>query len=154
MLSWRAKPGERSDDFEERKPAGATSVVEPPALDDDALIDAPRHRRARSLSAHERKEIDAMVEEWPAVDVEDFDFNCAAISSKVMPPLDKVGDTLMQPELKDAFRSINGHADAKGSEIYHRGYRRRAEAVTVGRGRRNLKNPVDPFGPENRRVSS
>jgi hypothetical protein len=62
--------GERFDDFEERKLASATSVVEPPALDDEALIDVLRHRRARSLTAHEREEIDAMVEERPAVDLE------------------------------------------------------------------------------------
>jgi hypothetical protein len=56
-----------------------------------------------------------------------------------MPLLDKLGDALMRPELKGAFLGINGHPDAKRSDIYH--HRSGAEAIAVGHGKQKLKNP-------------
>jgi outer membrane protein OmpA-like peptidoglycan-associated protein len=138
--------------------------------DHSALVDGLRHRGTRSLTTKERKEIAAMADERPSVDLQIyFEFNSATIATQAAPQLTKLGSALAKPELKGSLVTISGYTDAKGSDSYNqRLSERRAESVkrylvdnfrlspenlvTVGYGKQKPKNTADPFSPENRRV--
>ena len=138
--------------------------------DHSALVDALRHRGTRSLTTNERKEVAAMADERPSVDLQIyFDFNSATISPQAMPQLAKLGGALAKSELRGSLVTISGYTDAKGSDSYNQTLsERRAESVkrylvdnfrlssanlvTVGYGKQRPKNSADPFSPENRRV--
>jgi OmpA family len=81
----------------------------------------------------------------------------------------KLGVALRDPRLKSAMVLLAGHTDAKGSDAYNKDLSdRRADAVkqflvtkfslpaenliAIGYGKERLKNTVDPFAAENRRV--
>ncbi len=138
--------------------------------DHSALVDALRHRGTRSLTTNERKEIAAMADERPSVDLQIyFDFNSAAIAPQATPQLTKLGNALAKPGLKGSLVTISGYTDAKGSNSYNQKLsERRAESVkrylvdnfrlssenlvTIGYGKQRPKNTADPFSLENRRV--
>jgi outer membrane protein OmpA-like peptidoglycan-associated protein len=100
--------------------------------------------------------------ERPAVDLQIyFDFNSAAISPKAVPQLTNLGNALTQPELRDLLITLNGHTDAKGTDLQSTASERRAETikrvlvdhfqlsaqnlVTVGFGKQGPKQPDDLF---------
>ncbi len=98
-----------------------------------------------------------------------FDFNSANIGPQAQDVLNQLGTALRDPRLLNALVLLAGHTDAKGGDGYNKDLSdRRADAVkeflvarfglrpenliAVGYGKERLKNPADPFGPENRRV--
>jgi outer membrane protein OmpA-like peptidoglycan-associated protein len=128
--------------------------------------------RTRSLSLDESDHAAdiAKNEDLPKIDLDiNFDFDSAAITPKVVPQLTQLGQALRDPKMQNSVVILGGYTDAKGSDEYNqRLSQRRAEAVkkylvqqlnipsdglsTAGYGKRDLKNPADPFGAENRRV--
>ena len=83
--------------------------------------------------------------------------------------IDELARALADPRLAGKRFVLMGHTDAAGSDAYNLDLsRRRSEAlaqaleaasglspdrfITAGRGERDLKNPLDPESPENRRV--
>jgi outer membrane protein OmpA-like peptidoglycan-associated protein len=155
-------------------PAGTTrgltaEEAKPMSEADRAFVKSLRHR-TRSLTFEESEKVAELGKDWKKIDLEIlFDYNSTHISSKAEPQLDQLGDALRNPRLKNATIVVAGHTDAKGGQSYNeRLSDRRAEAVkrylveklnipadnltTAGYGKRHLKNPDDPYGPENRRV--
>ncbi len=108
--------------------------------------------------------------ENPALDVEiPFAYASASLGAMAKSTLAALGTELGKPGLKGAVFLIVGHTDAKGSAAYNQRLSvRRAETVrrvlmetlkvpadaltAVGYGKTQLKNTVDPFAGENRRV--
>jgi outer membrane protein OmpA-like peptidoglycan-associated protein len=143
--------------------------AKPVSEKDRAFIKSLRHR-TRSLTFDEKERVAEMSKDWKKIDLEIyFDYNSARISSESEPQLDQLGEALRNPRLSSATVVVAGHTDAKGSEKYNEGLSdRRADAVkrylidklkvpeenltTAGYGKRHLKNPDEPFAPENRRV--
>lgn len=152
-----------------RSLAGPTTPAMSPA--DSAFVDSLRGR-TRSLTVDEGDHVAkiAKAQDRPKIDLTiNFDYNSAAISPKAGSQLSELATALRSPDLEGALIVLSGYTDAKGGAEYNqRLSQRRAEAVksylvdklnvpaknldTVGYGKRDLKNPADPFGPENRRV--
>jgi len=146
------------------------SLDEPKAAAERTFIDSLRTRSARSLTIDEREKVAAIAEERPSIDLEiNFDFNSAAVGPQAVPVLLTLGRALSNDAFKGTVFLLNGHTDAKGSFEYNQDLsERRAEAVkrllvqefdlragnlvAVGYGKTHLKNRVDPFAAENRRV--
>ena len=140
------------------------------AADETKFIGALRNRATRSLSTEERDKIASIASSKPKIDLEiNFEFNSAVIGSKAMPQVTELGKALTSEDLKGRTFILSGFTDAKGSETYNQGLsERRADAVkqflsekygiapsnlvTVGYGQSQLKDPTNPFAPENRRV--
>ena len=143
--------------------------AKPVSEKDRAFIKSLRHR-TRSLTFDEKERVAEMSKDWKKIDLEIFfEYNSARIAKEAEPQLDQLGEALRNPRLRNATVVVAGHTDAKGSEKYNEGLSdRRAEAVkkylieklnvpeenltTAGYGKRHLKNPDEPFAPENRRV--
>jgi outer membrane protein OmpA-like peptidoglycan-associated protein len=144
-------------------------VAKPVSEKDKAFIKSLRHR-TRSLTFDEKERVAEMSKDWKKIDLEIyFEYNSARIASEAEPQLQQLGEALRNPRLSNATVVVAGHTDAKGSEKYNEGLSdRRADAVkrylidklnvpeenltTAGYGKRHLKNPDEPFAPENRRV--
>ncbi|MBV9511797.1 MAG: OmpA family protein [Caulobacteraceae bacterium] len=136
---------------------------------DQAFIEGLRHR-TRSLSADESEHVAEIAKDKPKIDLDIyFDYNSAMITPKAAPQLEQLGKALKDPQFANSFFVLGGHTDAKGGDDYNKRLsERRAESVkryliakmklspdsltTAGYGKRDLKNPSDPFAAENRRV--
>jgi outer membrane protein OmpA-like peptidoglycan-associated protein len=134
------------------------------------FVSSIRGRATRSLSAHEREEIAAIVKDKPKIDLEiNFDYNSAEISAKSLTSVQALGRALSNAELKGSTFVVAGHTDAAGGEVYNQELsERRAESikkylvdkygingtdlVTVGYGKSKLKDPNQPMAESNRRV--
>ena len=134
------------------------------------FVTSVRGRSTRSLSANEREEIAAIVQDKPKIDLEiTFDYNSADISAKSIPSVQALGRALSNAELKGSTFVVAGHTDAAGTEEYNQNLsERRADAikkylidkygingsdlVTVGYGKSKLKDPNQPLAEANRRV--
>jgi outer membrane protein OmpA-like peptidoglycan-associated protein len=134
------------------------------------FVSSIRGRATRSLSAHEREEIAAIVKDKPKIDLEiNFDYNSAEISAKSLASVQALGRALSNAELKGSTFVVAGHTDAAGGEVYNQELsERRAESikkylvdkygitgtdlVTVGYGKSKLKDPNQPMAESNRRV--
>lgn len=134
------------------------------------FIDSLRTVKTRSLSTSERQQVAEIAKSKPKIDLEIyFNYNSAEITPKAVPDLMTLGRALTSSELQGGVFVIGGHTDAKGGEEYNQKLsERRALAVkrflsekfrlsddslvTAGYGKEQLKDPADPFGPENRRV--
>jgi outer membrane protein OmpA-like peptidoglycan-associated protein len=126
--------------------------------------------KTRSLTLDERQEVAVIAKERPSIDLEIyFDYNSADIASKAIPDLMNLGRALTDPELQGSVFLLSGHTDAKGGQEYNlKLSERRAQAVkeflvqnfriandslvATGYGKEQLKNQVNPFAAENRRV--
>jgi outer membrane protein OmpA-like peptidoglycan-associated protein len=140
------------------------------AADETRFLSSVRNRPTRSLSTEERDKIASIASSKPKIDLEiNFEYNSAVIGSKAMPQVTELGKALTSPDLKGRTFILAGFTDAKGTETYNQGLsERRADAVkqllsekygievgnlvTVGYGPKQLKDPVNPFAAENRRV--
>jgi outer membrane protein OmpA-like peptidoglycan-associated protein len=148
-----------------------TSPADAARSDDEAqFLSGVRNRASRSLSTEERDKIASIASSKPKIDLEiNFEYNSAVIGSKAMPQVTELGKALTSPDLKGRTFILAGFTDAKGTETYNQGLsERRADAVkqllsekygievgnlvTVGYGPKQLKDPANPFAPENRRV--
>ena len=134
------------------------------------LIEGLRHKATRSITIEERKEVAKIAKAKPSIDLEIyFDYDSAEITPKAIPTLVALGTALRNQQLQGAVFVLGGHTDAKGSDEYNRHLsERRAESVkyfltqkfglpagsliAIGYGEEQLKNPHDPYAPENRRV--
>src|SRR3982751_5850213 len=134
------------------------------------FVEKIRGRSTRSLSSAEREEIAAMVKDKPKIDLEiNFEYNSAEISAKSMASIEALGRALSNSDLKGSTFVVAGHTDAAGGEGYNQDLsERRADAikrhlvekysisatdlVTVGCGKRKLKDPSQPMAEVNRRV--
>jgi outer membrane protein OmpA-like peptidoglycan-associated protein len=126
--------------------------------------------RTRSLTVDESDHVAQIAKDRPKIDlVIYFDFNSATLSPKAAPQLAELGKALHGPDLEGSVIVLSGYTDAKGGGEYNQALsERRAASVkrylvekldiaaknltTAGYGKRDLKNPADPFGAENRRV--
>jgi outer membrane protein OmpA-like peptidoglycan-associated protein len=151
-----------------RSLAGSSAGPTPLSTADAAVVD--RVRKTRSLSSADRDQVQQIAQSRPSVDVEIyFDYNSAALSPKAEPQLDNLGKALTSRELSGSVVMLGGHTDAKGGADYNQSLsERRAQTVkkfladnyhvsadtmiSTGYGKRELKNPTDPFAAENRRV--
>jgi outer membrane protein OmpA-like peptidoglycan-associated protein len=149
---------------------GLTAPETKPVSDKDRAFIKSLHHRTRSLTFDEKERVAELSKDWKKIDLEIyFDYNSATITEKAEPQLDQLGEALRNPRMKNATVVVAGHTDAKGGEKYNEGLSdRRAAAVkkylidklnvpeenltTAGYGKRHLKNPDEPFAPENRRV--
>lgn len=160
------------------KPKGLTRSMGAPAptarsADEDQFLDTVRKKRTRglSLNAREREKVSEIKHDKPKIDMSDiqFEYNSAQLSPDALPTIDKLGRALSSSSLSGSVFLLSGHTDGKGGEDYNQGLsERRAEAVrkylmerfrlkpdnlmTAGYGKKELKNPNDPFAAENRRV--
>lgn len=146
------------------------TTVEAPAMKpgEKALLD--KIRKTRSLSASDRQQVAEIAKSRPAIDLEIyFDYNSAAVSPKAESQLHSLGKALTSPDLAGSVMMLGGHTDAKGNDSYNQSLsERRAETVrkflietykvpaenlvSAGYGESELKNKVDPYAAENRRV--
>jgi outer membrane protein OmpA-like peptidoglycan-associated protein len=150
-----------------RSMAGPSEPALAPA--DQAFVNGLRGR-TRSLTVDEGDHVAQIAKERPKIDlVIYFDFNSAVISPKSEPQLAELGKALQSPDLEGSVIVLSGYTDAKGGAEYNQILsEHRAASVkrylvekldipaknltTAGYGKRDLKNPADPFGAENRRV--
>lgn len=134
------------------------------------FVSSVRGRTTRSLSASEREEIAAIVQDKPKIDLEiTFDYNSADISAKSIPSVQALGRALSNAELKGSTFVVAGHTDAQGTEQYNQGLSERradtikryliekfgingSDLVTVGYGESKPKDASAPNDPTNRRV--
>lgn len=149
---------------------GAPQAQVPPA--EASFVDSVRNKTSRSLSTGERSKLQVVAETKPNIDLAmEFDYNSDTLKGKALDTAGALGKALTSPELQGQTFMIAGHTDAKGSEAANQKLsERRAEAVkrflvatyhipaanliSVGYGKQHLKNPADPFAPENRRVQA
>jgi outer membrane protein OmpA-like peptidoglycan-associated protein len=149
-------------------PPGRSSDTQ--AAAEQQFIEGLRTRSARSLRLEDREKAAEFSQQRPSIDLEiNFDFNSAVVGPATVPLLLALGRALSKDEFKGTVFLINGHTDAKGSLEYNQDLsERRAEAVkkllveqfgmapttliAIGYGKSHLKNAVEPFAAENRRV--
>ena len=128
-----------------------------------------RQRRG-GLNLQERDELFEATRQMPQLDLEIyFAFDSAELLPDATPRLDKLGQVLADPALRQNNIVISGHTDRKGSAVYNSSLsERRAASVAdylvnkfgldrsnltaVGYGFEKLKNTADPMSAENRRV--
>jgi outer membrane protein OmpA-like peptidoglycan-associated protein len=148
----------------------ASTAANARAAEDRRFIDELRRAPTRSLTATDREHVAMIADTRPKIDLEIyFDYNSASLAYESLPALVTLGRALSGPELRGAVFMIGGHTDAKGGDEYNRDLsERRAGAVerfllqnfdlraenlvVVGFGKERLKNQLDPFAAENRRV--
>jgi outer membrane protein OmpA-like peptidoglycan-associated protein len=136
---------------------------------DAAFIEGLRHR-AQPLNIEESDHVAAIAKTRTKIDLEiEFNYGSAMIAAAAVPQLTELGIALRSPQLQNAVLVIGGHTDAKGTDQYNQDLsQRRSEAVkdylvktfkipadnliTAGYGKRDLKNKIDPYAAENRRV--
>ena len=129
-----------------------------------------RNRSARSLTLRERDDLEKITRGKPQINLEvTFTYNSAKLTPSAVTTLRNLGKALTSADLRGNTFTIEGYTDAKGGDQFNQRLSdRRAdkvkrylvaefhipakELVAVGYGKRNLKNPSDPFGAENRRV--
>jgi outer membrane protein OmpA-like peptidoglycan-associated protein len=134
------------------------------------FIDSLRNSATRSITLNEREKIATIAQDKRGIDFEiNFEYNSAKIAPSAMPTARNLGEALTGADLKGSTFIIEGHTDAKGSDLSNQKLSERradtikrflvnqykvpaAELVAVGYGKSRLKNPNDPFGAENRRV--
>jgi outer membrane protein OmpA-like peptidoglycan-associated protein len=134
------------------------------------FIDSLRNRATRSITLNEREKIATIAQDKRGIDFEiNFEYNSAKIAPSAMPTARNLGEALTGADLKGSTFIIEGHTDAKGSDLSNQKLSERradtikrflvnqykvpaAELVALGYGKSRLKNPNDPFGAENRRV--
>jgi len=151
-----------------RSLAATSAQPAPLSTADAAFID--RVRKTRSLSSADRDEVQQIAQSRPSVDVEIyFDYNSAALTPQAEPQLNNLGKALTSQDLSGSVVMLGGHTDAKGGDDYNQGLSERRAAtvkkflvdnyhistdtlISTGYGKRELKNPADPFAAENRRV--
>lgn len=98
-----------------------------------------------------------------------FEFDSTAVVPESLPLLDSVGEMMMLPQVKGRAIIVEGHTDARGTEIYNENLsQRRAAAVkryladsfgidedrlvVTGKGESVPYDRDDPRAPVNRRV--
>jgi outer membrane protein OmpA-like peptidoglycan-associated protein len=128
--------------------------------------------KTRRIDVQERDQVANLIKksEAPAVDIEIFfAFDSADITPEALPKLAALGQALSDKKLQHSMFLVGGHTDAKGGDKYNVALsQRRAEAVkqflvrayqidpthlsAIGFGSEQLKNKIDPFADENRRV--
>jgi outer membrane protein OmpA-like peptidoglycan-associated protein len=136
----------------------------------DKFLQTVRSRSSRSLSSAEREEIAAMATAKPNIDLEiTFDYDSANISQKSLGSVQALGQALTSPDLNGSTFVLAGHTDAAGTDAYNQDLSERradsikrylvekyhianADLVTVGYGKRKLKDPSQPLAEVNRRV--
>ena len=146
------------------------TIQHPKTEQNQQYLDGLRNRSARSITVEQRDQVAKIAEDKPGMDLEvNFEFNSANIGPQAQDVLSQLGTALRDPRLLNALVLLAGHTDAKGGDGYNKDLSdRRADAVkeflvarfglrpenliAVGYGKERLKNPADPFGPENRRV--
>lgn len=122
------------------------------------------------LNLQERTELYEATRQMPQLDLEIFfAFDSADLLPEATTRLDKLGQVLATPELRQNNIVISGHTDRKGTAEYNQALsERRAASVadylvknfgldrnkllTAGYGFEQLKNTANPMAPENRRV--
>ena len=140
------------------------------SAEDQRFLDGLRTKRTRSLSAGERDRVTALAKDKQSIDLEiTFDYNSATISPQGGGSGAGARQGAVGPELKGSVFLVAGHTDAKGGDDYNQCLsEKRADAikrylaekfglqaenlVTVGYGKKQLKNTDNPLAPENRRV--
>jgi len=159
------------DGLKPRTRSLSAPVHSSPSLgDSDAAFIRRVRAQSRSLSLDDRQQMAEIAARRPKIDVEiNFGFNSAELTPDTKPQLDNLGKALTSPDLQGAVVMLGGHTDAKGADDYNQKLsERRAETVkrflvdnykvspdllvTSGYGKAGLKNSVDPFAAENRRV--
>jgi outer membrane protein OmpA-like peptidoglycan-associated protein len=141
-----------------------------PSAADRQLIESLRNRQTRYISVEERTQAAEIAATRPNIDLEiNFSYNSDVISPDAVPVLVNLGSALRSGDLKGCIFLLSGHTDAKGKDEYNQDLsERRADAVkrflverfsiapdnliSIGYGKSRLKNTVDPFASENRRV--
>lgn len=139
------------------------------------IEEEPEPVAAAGATPAQREEVRASIaveesQPLPSIDIEVlFAYNDDQPLSSEYGKIYELATALTDPRLADKRFVLFGHTDAAGSDAYNFELsRRRAESladalvrasglprgrfVTSGRGERDLKNPYDPEGPENRRV--
>jgi outer membrane protein OmpA-like peptidoglycan-associated protein len=134
------------------------------------LVGSLINKPADSLAPAERERLATIIKDKPSFDVKiNFDFGSDKIGPPAARAVDEVGKALSNSKLTGNTFIIAGHTDGKGSDTYNRELsERRAESVksylidkykipaanliAVGYGKTMLKDPSDPFAPDNRRV--
>ncbi|HEY8005445.1 MAG TPA: OmpA family protein [Methylocella sp.] len=152
-----------------RSLTGAPSEQAPNAAESQ-FIDSLRNRPSRSITLNEREKIATLDQVKMGYDNDiNFDYNSAKIASAALGNAKALGVALSSAVLKGSTFIIEGYTDAKGGDASNQQLsERRADAVkkflisqynmpaadlvAVGYGKTRLKNPDNPFGPENRRV--
>jgi outer membrane protein OmpA-like peptidoglycan-associated protein len=98
-----------------------------------------------------------------------FEYNSANLAPSEMSKARTLGEALSSPVFKGSTFLVEGHTDAKGGDTFNqRLSERRADTIKrflvehykipaanlrpVGYGKTKLKNKVDPYAAENRRV--
>lgn len=98
-----------------------------------------------------------------------FEFDSTAVLAESLPLLDSVGEMMTLPEVAGRSIVVEGHTDARGTEVYNQNLsQRRAAAVkrylmdsfaidpgrlvVTGKGESRPHDRVDPEAPINRRV--
>lgn len=98
-----------------------------------------------------------------------FSYNSAALTEEAKQQLAAVGEALASDQLSSVVFQIEGHTDARGSDVYNQALsERRAASVkdflvrqykvapdrmrAVGKGKSELKDPENPDSEANRRV--
>jgi len=140
------------------------------SADERRLIEALLKKKPRTITIEDRRQVAHIVSHKPSIDLEvTFEFNSAVIGPQAVPTLVTLGRALANAELAGATFVVAGHTDAAGNDNYNQLLsERRAEAVksfltehfklspdqllAIGFGKTQLKNTVDPFAGENRRV--
>jgi outer membrane protein OmpA-like peptidoglycan-associated protein len=137
--------------------------------DERRFIDMIR-TKTRGLTPDERQRVSEIAKGKPNIDLEVyFDYDSSAITPRAEADLMTLGRALSNSELKGNVFLVGGHTDAKGADDYNQKLSERRAAsvkrflkqkfdipddtlVAVGYGEEQLKNTVDPFASENRRV--
>jgi outer membrane protein OmpA-like peptidoglycan-associated protein len=129
-----------------------------------------RQKRGGHLNLQERDELYQATQQMPQLDLEIFfAFDSADLLPEAMTRLDKLGQVLADPQLRQNNIVVGGHTDRKGTAAYNQALSERRAAtvanylagkfdldrnnlVTVGYGFEQLKNTANPLAAENRRV--
>jgi outer membrane protein OmpA-like peptidoglycan-associated protein len=158
--------GGTAERFETRSEEGGGTSTEPlpGSVEKQRFIDRTRTDRTRQLTL-DTPNASRIADDRPSIALGiTFQYNSAELSFATTQQLTQLGRALASPALKGGVFLIAGHTDAKGSDLSQR----RADAVkrflmenfgipdenlvTVGYGKRQLKNTADPFAAENRRI--
>ncbi len=135
--------------------------VEPPLPQALAnILFKPRYRTIEGQSVKEPDMFGMMI---------NFEYDSTRILPESLPLLDSVGEMLTLERVKNEALIIEGHTDAKGTDVYNYDLsERRAQAIKdyltasfaiepermliIGRGEEELYDGSDPLNPLNRRA--